>query len=136
MEYLSYIIGIVICRFGSFLFKTVVYRLINDGKKRDYKNYANACEKDSKIDLLVTSKNMYRNLSATFLLTILIFIGNKVLSHFNINFFVLILTGLALLCALFVYSSICTNYYIDQRIENALSNKRKKTRKSGFNGKS
>ena len=118
----SYILGIIIDRVGSFLFEHVVYKIYKGGGS-DYKKYINACRKDDKIEVLATTKNLYRNLSASFLIILLSIIIKIITTHFQLNKTLMLFLITMTLTILMIYSTIRIGKFIDKRIDAVNKNK-------------
>ncbi len=63
--FLYYFIGIIVSRFGSLFFEPFL-KWSKFVRFEKYEDYLLACEKDSKIELLLETSNMYRTFAALF----------------------------------------------------------------------
>ena len=63
--FLYYFIGIIVSRFGSLFFEPFL-KWSKFVRFENYENYLLACEKDSKIESLLETSNMYRTFAALF----------------------------------------------------------------------
>ncbi len=125
---LSYSVGIIIGRLGSLIFGKLIFKKLKINGGREYKRYIAACKKDEKINVLITSKNMYRNFSISFLLMIIFILIKYITPKVHFNKEIIIVVGILLLIILFVYSTIHIGNYIDERIDIATNKKSKKTK--------
>jgi hypothetical protein len=64
-----YFCGMLLSRFGSLLIEPIIRKLI---KHTEYEDYIEACNKDSKIEVLVETNNLYRTLLAAALVLLLV----------------------------------------------------------------
>ncbi|HEX9503667.1 MAG TPA: hypothetical protein VF974_05095 [Patescibacteria group bacterium] len=114
--FVCYFIGLVISRFGS-LFIEPFLKKISFLKFADYKDFVNASEKDSKIEILSEANNMYRTFISLFVLLILGKIYKQFESVFpqlsQWNFYIISI----LLLSLFLFSYKKQTAYIKKRIE-------------------
>lgn len=120
--FISYFIGIAISRIGSLIVANVLY-LFTKENGEDYKKYINACEKDSKIDILIQDKNMYRNICTMLILILLIKVISIINFNINISRDLKIIIVLCLMIILFAISFLKQNKYISSRIRAKKNNK-------------
>ncbi|HVZ67641.1 MAG TPA: hypothetical protein VG917_05280 [Patescibacteria group bacterium] len=114
--FVYYFIGLVISRFGSLIVEPALKK-ISFLKFTDYKDFVSASKKDSKIELLSESNNMFRTLNAMLILFILLKLYELIELRFQIlknwNLYILIV----LLLIMFLYSYRKQTEYITKRIK-------------------
>ena len=117
--FIYYLVGLVISRFGSLVLqpllkKTGFIRFSN------YQEYIEASKEDEKIGVFLETSNMYRTLSATFLLLFLVvpleWLYIQAPNAFSLMF-------VLFLAALFLYSFRKQSSYISARVEKYVSGK-------------
>lgn len=111
-----YFIGLVVSRFGSLIIEPLLKK-IKFLKFADYKDFISACKKDSKIDILSETNNMYRTFCSVFVLLLLLKLYAFIESIFPVlkeyNLYILI----GLLLIMFIYSYRKQTGYINKRIK-------------------
>lgn len=114
--FLYYFIGMVISRFGSIIIEPVLKK-ISFLKFEAYKNYVDACKKDTKIELLSEVNNTYRTLVSMVLLLLLLKLYFFLDIKFRFTKDTAYLTFLALLLLMFLFSYRKQTNYISKRIK-------------------
>jgi hypothetical protein len=114
--FLYYFIGMVISRFGSIIIEPVLKK-ITFLKFEPYKNYVDACKKDTKIELLSEVNNTYRTLVSMVLLLLLLKLYFFLDVKFRFTKDTAYLTFLALLLLMFLFSYRKQTNYISKRIK-------------------
>lgn len=114
--FLYYFIGMVISRFGSIIIEPVLKK-ITFLKFETYKNYVDACKKDTKIELLSEVNNTYRTIVSMVLLLLLLKLYFFLDVKFRFTKDTAYLTFLALLFLMFLFSYRKQTNYITKRIK-------------------
>lgn len=114
--FVYYFIGLVISRFGSLIIEPIL-RKLSFLKFADYKEFISVSKKDSKIELLSETNNMYRTLSSLFTLLLLLKLYELIESKLPIlkdyDSYIL----LVLLLFMFLFSYRKQTNYITKRIK-------------------
>lgn len=117
--FLYYFIGLIISRVGSIIIEPVLKK-ISFVKFADYKDFITASNKDSKIDTLSETNNMYRTFISMFLLLLLMRLYSLLINLFPAveEWSLLFLIFLLFIMFLFAYQK--QTKYIVKRIKNNL----------------
>lgn len=111
----SYFVGIVISRIGSIVIAPILYKFTKE-KGEKYNNYIKACQKDSKIDILMQDRNMYRSICSLLIILLLEKVGIIVLQYIKINNNVLSIIIIFILIIIFSKAFLKQNKTISERI--------------------
>jgi len=113
--FVYYFIGLVISRFGSLLVEPFLKK-ISFLEFADYKDFVSASKKDPKIEIFSEANNMYRTLSAMFILLISIKLyevfRDKILYPVEWNIHILVV----LLLVMFLFSYRKQTAYVVKRV--------------------
>lgn len=114
--FVYYFIGLIISRFGSLIIEPILKK-ISFLKFADYRKFVSASKKDTKINLLSESNNMYRTFCSMLILLVLLKFYDLIEMKFQIlnSWSPYILIGSLLL--MFFYSYRKQTAYITKRIE-------------------
>lgn len=117
--FISYFIGLVISRIGSLIVEPMLKK-IGFIELTSYESFIKASKSDPKIEILSETNNVYRAITATFVL-IIIAIGYEKLAseYFWIYEYRLIIFSLAVLI-LFLFSYRKQTAYINKRVVSAI----------------
>jgi hypothetical protein len=110
--FVYYFIGLIISRFGSLVIEPILKK-ISFLKFSGYKDFISASKKDSKIETLSEINNMYRALTAMFLLFGLVKVYELISIPRVFDLYILIV----LLFTLFLFSYKKQTEYITKRIK-------------------
>lgn len=108
----AYITGVAISRVASLVLSKSL-RKLNLYKMADYGDYINVSNKDEKIKVLLMNANFYRNLSTTFIISVLI----KLLYFLRLDVEVYIWFAVIALILLFISAFIKEEKTITKRID-------------------
>lgn len=120
--FVYYFAGLVISRFGSLILEPVLKR-ISFLKFTEYRDFISATKKDSKIEMLSEVNNMYRTLTAMFVLFGLLKIYESISKEFQIANEWNLLVFIVILLMTFLFSYKKQTEYIAKRIS---ANKKQK----------
>lgn len=113
--FLYYFIGLVISRIGSLIVEPI-FKKMKFLKFAEYSEFITACEKDTKLETLSESNNMYRTLIALFLSLLFsklyVFLAVKFEWSVNTAFYILAV----LLLTMFIFAYRKQTNYITNRI--------------------
>lgn len=115
--FLYYFVGVVVNRFGSLVIKPLIEK--DKQTAEEYKRYITASQKDSKIDILSQTNNVYRSFISLIILFFIIKcfeLMTQVAPFLNLIQIPLFLITLLIM---FVVSYNKQSKYIQQRVDNA-----------------
>lgn len=122
---LAYFVGLTISRIGSIILGNILLKISNDSDE-SYNKYIDACNKDTKIELLLQERNSCRTYVTLFIMCLLEIIGNYVFSKITITKDVILFIVLVLLIIIYSISFCKYNRYIVKRIRiNSKKNNKK-----------
>ena len=121
--FIYYFLGLVISRIGSLIVKPLLWKLkiLNKKDSSECADFYKAEEQDSKIKILFSDYNMYRNFIATFFLLLVFKFAYEVKNCLNINSTIICTVSFILLFFFFLMSYKKQLSYIHRRIENIKS---------------
>jgi len=102
--FVSYFIGLIINRFGSLVVEPVLRR-IGFVEYAPYEDFVKASQKDPKIEIILESNNIYRTMSALFILVFVVIVYDQISIKFPFLFDhkLSIISGLLLILFLLSY---------------------------------
>ena len=119
--FLYYFIGLIISRFGSLCIEPLLKKA-KFIRFADYNDFLSASEKDSKIEILSETNNMFRTFISLFLLVLVTVVYDKIATHFSIPNEKAIIVLIIMLLCLFLFSYRKQTDFIRKRVER-LNNK-------------
>jgi hypothetical protein len=116
--FLYYFLGVVVSRFGSLIVEPVLKKA-GVVKFEPYASYLSASEKDSKIEVLVESANMYRTFVSAFLLLLLLGLYGHLETRFPALDDYRYLIGGLCITGIFLFAYVKQTKFIISRIRRA-----------------
>lgn len=120
--FVYYFVGMVVSRIGSLVVEPTL-KFLRIIKFRPHSEYVRAAAIDAKLDTISQENNTYRTLIATFLMYIVVYLGN---AHFSKWFLahqtVSLIVGASLLVVLFAFAYRKQTKYVTNRITTTLKN--------------
>lgn len=121
LAFLSYFMWLIISRIGSVIIEPL-FRKIKIVKFKEYKDFIEASKIDEKLEILSEQNNVFRTITAMFLIIILVKIYSIVSVYCNLWDFDFYIISIFLLIIFILAYRKQTNY-ITSRIEKTLSKK-------------
>ncbi len=116
--FIYYMAGLVISRIGSLILEPLLKK-IKFVRFADYKDYLEAVEVDSKIEVLSEQNNMYRTLSSLVIVLVFLKIFDELKHLWSISDDEIVLIILAGLLLIFLFSYRKQTQYVAKRVRNA-----------------
>lgn len=121
LAFLSYFIWLVISRVGSVIIEPL-FKKIKIVKFKDYKDFIEASKIDEKLEVLSEQNNVFRTITAMFVIMILVEIYSKLSIYCNLSKFDFYMLSWTLLI-IFILAYIKQTNYITSRIEKNITKK-------------
>ena len=121
--FIYYLTGLIISRIGSLILEPLLKK-IKFVRFADYKDYLEAVEVDSKIEVLSEQNNMYRTLSSLVIVLVSLKIFDELKHLWSMSDDAMVFIILAVLLLMFLFSYRKQTQYVAKRVRNAKKKER------------